>query len=222
MTLPFPSRRAVLAGAVAVPAALPRLAWAQSATLALPPDQLALVDNATKYLNALDSAQGRFEQTNPRGVVSNGQIFLQRPGKARFQYDPPSGLLVVADGKSVSVWDGRLRTFDRKPLGATPLAILLAKRVRLDEEVEVFQVGRFGADGFYLSARKAGGGRGQGYITLMFGDDPVVLRGWTVVDGQGQATKIVIPDLTRQPVKPDLFVLDDPRTPEEKAAGRRG
>src|SRR3569623_1996294 len=175
MTLPVPitaSRRLFLAASAALGgfALLGPCAFAQSGTAALSSADLALVDKATKYLQGLQEVEGRFEQTNPRGAVQTGDIFLKRPGKARFQYDPPSGLVVVSDGRNVNVWDSRLRTFDRTPLGATPLAILLARQIRLDEDVEVFRVGRFD-DGFYLSARSAHGQeRTEGYITIIFGD----------------------------------------------------
>ena len=212
------SRRLFAAGALSTAAmlALPRLALAQSGTVALSSADLALVNKATKYLQSIDEVEGRFEQTNPRGAVETGDIFLKRPGKARFQYDPPSGLTVVSDGKTVSVWDSRLRTFDRTPLGTTPLAILLARQIRLDQDVEVFRVGRFD-DGFYLSARSTHGQeRTEGYITVVFGDNPMQLRGWTLVDGQGQATKIKLTRLSKSPIRPELFVLTDPRPPEER------
>jgi len=212
------SRRLFTAGALSTAAivALPPPALAQSGTVALSSADRALVDKATKYLQGIDEVEGRFEQTNPRGATQTGDIFLKRPGKARFQYDPPSGLTVVSDGKTVSVWDSRLRTFDRTPLGATPLAILLARQIRLDQDVEVFRVGRFD-DGFYLSARSTHGQqRTEGYITLIFGDNPMELRGWTLVDGQAQATKIKLTRLSKAPIRPEMFVLDDPRPPEER------
>lgn len=220
MTLPSPSRRAFLTASAALAAftALGPLtrAFAQTATAALSARELSLVDKATQYLQGLNEVEGRFEQTNPRGAVQTGDIFLKRPGKARFQYDAPSGLLVVSDGRNVSVWDSRLRTFDRTLLGATPLAILLARQIRLDQDVEVFRVGNYD-DGFFLSARSASGqAQTEGYITLVFGGKPLALRGWTLVDGQGQATKVKIISLEPQSVRPELFVLDDPRSPEER------
>ena len=221
MTLPHLSsatRRAFLASSSAFAAllALAPEALAQTGTVALSAADLALVDKATKYLQSIDEVEGRFEQTNPRGAIQAGDIFLKRPGKARFQYDPPSGLVVVSDGRNVSVWDSRLRTFDRTPLGATPLAILLARQIRLDQDVEVFRVGRYD-DGLYLSARSASGQtRTEGYITLVFGDNPMALRGWTLVDGQGQATKVKLTRLAKTPIRPEMFVLDDPRPPEER------
>jgi outer membrane lipoprotein-sorting protein len=208
------SRRAFLIASAAL--AVAPSVRAQTATAALSSTELALVDKATKYLQNLAEVEGRFEQTNPRGNIQTGDIFLKRPGKARFQYDAPSGLVVVSDGRNVSVWDSRLRTFDRTPLGATPLAFLLARLVRLDLDVVVFRVGRYD-DGFYLSARSASGQtRTEGYITMVFADNPVALHGWTLVDGQGQATKVKIVNLERQTIRPEMFVLDDPRSPEER------
>jgi outer membrane lipoprotein-sorting protein len=193
-------------------------ALAQTGTVALNSSDQVLVGKATAYLQSLKEVQGRFEQTNPRGATQTGDIYLSRPGKARFQYDPPSGLLVVSDGRNVSVWDSRLRTFDRAPLGATPLAILLAAKVRLDQDVEVTRVGHYD-DGFYITARNANGqAQTEGYITMVFGGSPLTLRGWTLVDGQGQATRVKITDLKPQKVEPQLFVLNDPRPPEEKGA----
>jgi outer membrane lipoprotein-sorting protein len=214
MTLRLPlAALAAIALSLAAPLAP---ALAQTGTVALSTHDQILVGKATQYLQNLTEVQGRFEQTNPRGTMETGDIYLKRPGKARFQYDPPSGLLVVSDGRNVSVWDSRLRTFDRTPLGATPLAILLAARVRLDQDVEVFRVGQY-EDGFYISARNANGqAQTEGYITMVFGGDPLVLRGWTLVDGQGQATKVRITSLAPQPIRPAMFVLDDPRSPDER------
>ena len=73
-----------------------------------------------------------------------------RPGKARFEYAAPSGLLIVADGSNVNVQDRRLKTFDRYPLGSTPLTLFLSRRIRLSEGVEVTRVLRLG-DGFSFS-----------------------------------------------------------------------
>src|SRR5687767_9437007 len=107
----------------------------------------ALVDRATAYLQALDQAKARFVQTDARGRSVTGTVYLKRPGKARFAYDPPSGLLVVSDGGVVSVQDKRLKTFDQYPLSTTPLSLFLAKTIRLDRGVSIARVSRL-ADGF--------------------------------------------------------------------------
>ncbi len=98
------------------------------------------------YLQGLGEARARFVQTDARGASTQGTVYLKRPGKARFAYDPPSGLLVVSNGSTVSVADSRLKTFDAYPLMSTPLSLFLAKTIRLDRGVQVTrgepQVGR--------------------------------------------------------------------------------
>src|SRR5207249_433389 len=96
-------------------AAGPALAQAQLSQ----PDQ-ALVARAVAYLEGLKQAKARFVQTDSRGQTSTGTLYLKRPGKARFAYDPPSGLLVVSNGSTVAVADSRLKSFDSYPLGMTP------------------------------------------------------------------------------------------------------
>lgn len=182
----------------------------------LPPADQALVARATSYLEGLTEAKARFVQTDARGQTVTGTVYLKRPGKARFAYDPPSGLLVVSDGSTVSVQDSRLKTFDKYPLGATPLSLFLAKQIRLDRGVQVTGVTR-AADGFSLTARD---GRKQtaGQITLTFSDSPLKLDGWSVTDAQGRATRVQLQGLAAAPgLDGDLFALKDPRP---RAVGR--
>ena len=131
------------------------------------------------------------------------------PGRARFAYDPPYGLLVVCDGYSVVVSDPRLKTLTRYPLGLTPLSILLAKHIRLDRGVVVTRVDRF-ADGFALTARDAHH-RSQGEITLTFGDAPIALRAWKTTDAQGRITDIRLTAFEpASGLDPDLFHITAP------------
>jgi outer membrane lipoprotein-sorting protein len=176
----------------------------------------ALVDRAVAYLEGLVEAKARFIQTDARGQRTEGTVYLKRPGKARFAYDPPSGLLVVSDGSTVSVADSRLKTFDKYPLGATPLSLLLAKTIRLDRGVQVTGVTR-AADGFTLTARD---GRRQtaGQLTLTFTDNPLRLEGWTVTDAQGRTTRVDLDGLAPAAgLDPALFELKDTR---QRAVGR--
>lgn len=182
-------------------------AWAQ--TPSSPVDQ-ALVARAVAYLEGLTEATSRFEQTDARGRKSTGALFMKRPGKARFAYDPPSGLLVVSDGGVVSVQDKRLKTFDAYPLGATPLSLFLAKSIRLDRGVAVTRVTRM-TDGFSITARD-GRKETAGTITLTFADAPLALTGWTVTDAQSRPTRIQLLDLQRvSGLDKSLFILKDPR-----------
>ena len=199
-------RRALLAILLA-PAAFP--AFAQTYGTVLPAADKVLVDRAAAYLQGVKMARGRFSQTSPRGSISTGTLYLSRPGRARFEYDAPAALLVVADGRNVSVFDRRLKSFERYPLGATPLALFLSRRVKLDEDVMVTRVAR--SDGGFSITLRDSHKPNDGSLTLDFGDSPMSLRGWTVIDPQAQKTEVRIEDLT--PVgslDSALFVLDKP------------
>jgi outer membrane lipoprotein-sorting protein len=207
------TRRSLTLALAAAPLASP--AFAQAPLNAA--DQ-ALVDRAVAYLEGLSEAKARFVQTDARGRATTGQLFMKRPGKARFAYDPPSGLLVVSDGGVVSVQDKRLKTFDQYPLGATPLSLFLAKTIRLDKGVAVTRVSRM-ADGFSITARD-GKKETAGQITLTFTDTPLALAGWTVTDAQNRPTRVQLQGLERAAgLDRSLFVLKDPR-PKNPGRGK--
>lgn len=198
-------------------AAAPAAAWAQRPAIQpLTPTEQSMVDRATAYLQNLIEAKGRFVQTDARGINTQGTLYLKRPGKARFEYDPPAGLLVVSDGGKVSIANSRLKTFDSYPLAATPLSLFLARTIRLDRGVVISRVSRL-ADGFSITARD-GKKQAEGQITLNFSDAPLQLVGWTVSDAQGSSTRIRLTNLTpASGLASSLFVLEDPRP---RAPGR--
>jgi outer membrane lipoprotein-sorting protein len=201
-TSPVMTRRFALAGIAALAMPLPAMA-------ALAPADQALVNKAVAYLQSMKSVKGRFVQTDARGATTQGSIYMQRPGKARFAYDAPSGLTVVSDGSRVSVSDKRLKTFNQYPLSSTPLGLLLAKEVRLDRGVQVTKVTRL-ADGFTLTARDARK-QTRGQIQLTFTSSPVRLVSWVVTDAQGGSTRVRLNGLTAASLDQSLFVMKDPR-----------
>ena len=201
------NRRTFALTSLAAALAGPALA-ARPAIAPLSEADKALVDQAAAYLQGLTEAKGRFVQTDGRGNVTAGQLFLKRPGRARFAYD--SGLLVVADGGNVSIANPQLKTFDSYPLMATPLSIFLARQIRLDKGIVIAGVNR-NAGGFTITARD-GRKEAEGQIVLSFTDGPLALAGWTVSDAQGQSTRIQIQGLQKTSgLAPNLFVLKDPR-----------
>ncbi len=191
-------------------AAAPVAALTKPVSAGLSASDKALVDGAARYMQGLRSAEARFSQTDPRGAVTSGTFSLQRPGKARFAYDPPTGLTVVADGANVDVYDARLKTFDAYPQKNTPLAMLLAGDVRFDSAASVTGVER-DRGGFTVTLRDARK-QAQGRLALSFTTGPLALAGWTVTDAQGMRTTVRLSGLkSGVALAPDLFVLHDPR-----------
>ena len=211
------SRRSLIIAAGAALLAGPALAQGRLGTVLNPADQ-ALVDRAVAYLQGLTTARGRFTQTDARGQVTRGQVFIQRPGKARFAYDPPSGMVVVSNGSTVSVWDSRLRSFQSYPLRATALSLFLARNINLNSGVIVDQVVRRDDGGFEIVARDARR-QAEGRIRLTF-SAATALTGWALTDAQGQTTRVQLIDFAPSgALNQNLFVLRDPR-PRPGTSGR--
>lgn len=201
------SRRAFgfSAAALALVAAAPA-----SAQSNLSAEDQAVLRQAQAYLTALTAAQGNFVETGPGGQRRTGKFWLQRPGKMRFEYTEPAGLLVVADGNNVKRYDPRLNVFRQVPLGATPLSTFLAREVRLDQGVRVDRVTRMASGAFAITARDASK-PAEGSVILAFAGSPLRLLEWSITDAQGARTRIQLTSL--QPASglaASLFQLRDP------------
>jgi outer membrane lipoprotein-sorting protein len=166
-------------------------------------DDQALIDQAATYLDSLTSVKGRFSQVDARGQVVGGTLYLKRPGLARFVYDPPSNLLVVSDGRTVTVTNPRLKTTDHYPLNFTPLSVLLGKHAGLGHGVSITRVTRL-ADGFALIAHAAGH-RGAGQVVMTFRTEPMRLTAWTLTDAEGATTEVRLTELKGAPLDSSLF-----------------
>ena len=180
-----------------------------SAQAALTADQRAILAEATTTLQNLTSAQGSFVETSG-AVRREGRFYLQRPGKMRFEYTNPAGLLVVSDGSNVKRYDPRLNVFRQVPLGQTPLSTFLARTVRLDQGVRIDRAVRMSGGGFSITALDARRPN-DGAVVLMFGGSPVRLLEWTIRDAQGAMTRTQLTSLQAAPgLAASLFQLRDP------------
>jgi outer membrane lipoprotein-sorting protein len=168
---------------------------ALSVALALPAaaDKLSL-GAISGYLNGLQTAQGAFTQINDDGTISTGRIYIKRPGRVRFEYDPPEGTLVVADGDTVGIIDPKSNTGpEGYPLHRTPLKIILARNVDLTRER---MVTGHDSDGTSTTIRAQDPDNPDyGSIDLVFTADPVELRQWIINDSGGGRTTVVLGDL---------------------------
>lgn len=170
----------------------------------------ALVTQAQTYLRGLTTAQGDFVETGPGGQRRTGRFWLRRPGRMRFEYSQPEGLLVVSDGNNVMRWDPRLEVFRQVPLRETPLSTFLSRDVRLDQGVRIDRVIRRDGGGFAIVARDSRRPN-EGAVTLNFGGDPMRLTEWTIEDAQGTRTRTQLTSLRAggNPAN-SLFELRDP------------
>lgn len=166
------------------------------------------VDRANDYFNGLGTLVADFVQVGGDGRRTGGRLYLQRPGKLRFEYSSPSTLEVIADGSSVAVRDRKLATQDLYSIGQTPLKFLLRDRVTLGLDIRVTGVDR-DPSGVRIALEDRSTLGGTSKITLYF--DPAVetLSQWRIIDPQGFQTSVVLSNVDRtRKVDQQLFVIN--------------
>jgi outer membrane lipoprotein-sorting protein len=188
------------------------LAAANSVTarpgIALSEQQIGVVRQINAYINSLGSLKGRFTQIGPSGEFAEGEFYLQRPGRMRFEYAKPNPILVIADGFWVGIEDRKLRSTQKYPLVTTPLSILLDEKVDLIKDARI--VGFEDRDGDIAVTVEASTGTTPGKLTLIFGGPALTLKQWTVVDAQGLTTQVAVFDLVPGGnLNPKLFWIND-------------
>jgi len=184
-------------------------ASAQTSFRPTPQDQADL-GRIEAYLDSLRALKARFLQVAPNGGISQGTVWLERPGRMRFQYDPPSPLLLVAGHGLVVFNDKSLNQTSNIPISKTPLGILLSDHVRLQGDVTVTDMQRLPGQLQVSLVRTAS--PGDGTLTLVFADNPLTLKQWTVLDAQRQETRVTLLNAqTGGSFDPKLFEFIDPR-----------
>jgi outer membrane lipoprotein-sorting protein len=170
--------------------------------------QRALIDRVNMYLMSVQTMVGDFVQVGPDGRRAEGKIYLQKPGRIRFEYNPPSPIELVADGSSLVVRDRKLATQDLYPLSQTPLRFLLADRIDLLRETNVVSVT---ADDTFVSLlieeKQTLGGTHK--VLLMFSVKDTQLKQWTITDPQGYDTTVALYNLDMgKKLDPAMFVIN--------------
>jgi outer membrane lipoprotein-sorting protein len=170
--------------------------------------QRALIDKVSAYLTGIQTLTGDFVQVAANGNRTEGKFYLQKPGKVRFEYDPPSPLELIADGTTIAVRDRRLASQEYIPLSQTPLRFLVADRIDLYKETKV--VAAYADDLFVtlvIEEQQPIGGTSR--LMIMMGVQDFQLRQWTVTDPQGYDTTVAVYNLDRtKKIDQSLFKIN--------------
>ena len=170
--------------------------------------QRALLERVSRYLSSVQTLVGNFVQIGPDGGRTEGTFYIQKPGKVRFEYNPPSPIDVIADGSSVVVRNRDLNTQDLWPLSQTPLRYLLAGHIDLLHDTDVVSVA---SDDKYVTVvvEEKQVMVGTSRLMIMFDAKDLTLKQWTVTDPQGLDTTVAVYNLdTNQKPDPNLFVIN--------------
>jgi outer membrane lipoprotein-sorting protein len=178
------------------------------------------VPEVEKYFNSIRTLQARFVQSNPNGGVVQGTLYMRRPGRMRFEYDPPSQLKIVADGSQVTMWDPANRDFGQWPIGWTAASFLVKEPFQLSGDLTVESVQR--QDGLLaltiVQTRKPQDGK----IIVRMSENPMQLRGWSILDNRGNKVDVTLTDFkTGIQLADSLFKYDGPDAGQILGGGRR-
>jgi outer membrane lipoprotein-sorting protein len=210
-------RRTLLRLALLPTLLTPVATWAQGAFLPAPQDAADL-GRIEAYLNGIHTLQAHFLQVAPDGAMSQGTAWLERPGRMRFEYTPPAPFLLVAHNGQLTFQDRSINQISQIPLSLTPLGILLADHVSLSSDVTVTGFQRLPGQLQVTLVRTRS--PKDGSLTLLFTDNPLTLRQWTVLDAQRRETHVTLYNVEQGVnLDPKLFQFIDPRNFQNNSGG---
>ena len=158
------------------------------------------------YLNGIKTAETSFTQVNSDGSTSAGTLYIRRPNRMRFEYQPPEQTLVLASAGQVAIFDGKSnQPPEQYPLKRTPLNLILAANVDLAQAKMVIAHGE--TDGMTTVTAQDPKNPEYGTITLFFTPEPQLVQ-WIVTDEAGSQTRVVLDSLTTgKTYPPSLFSI---------------
>ena len=178
---------------------------AVSGGLALADTHGRVIEELSNHFASVPTMTGEFIQFGPNGEQTGGQFFIQRPGKLRFEYEAPSPLMLVSNGKTIGVRNKKLKTWQYMPLRKNPLSILLADQISVSDK-SIRSV-----DSNEDVTRVVMGDKsifGDSEIVLLFDPLNYDLRQWTIKDNQGKETSVMIFNVQKNvPIPSKLFQL---------------
>jgi outer membrane lipoprotein-sorting protein len=191
-----------------------RLAFALGIAFASPAAQAAspAAQKIATHFSSVQTMTGDFVQFGPKGEQTGGKFFIERPGKIRFNYEKPSPIRVVADGKSVVINNKKLDTWDIYSLNKTPLKLLLSEKIDLSDgkvknvkEEDDLTTIVLGDKSIF----------GDSKISMMFDPKSSDLRQWTITDAKGLDTTVMIFNVKQgEKIDPAIFKIDYQRVSE--------
>ena len=147
------------------------------------------IKSISDHFVSVPSMSGEFIQFGPNGEQTGGKFFIKRPGKIRFNYEDPSPIRVISNGKTVAVNNRKLKTWDYYPLGKTPLKLLLDDKLEVDSKAIRSVTAADDITTVVMGDEKI---FGNSEITLLFDPETFDLRQWTIKDAQGKETSVMV------------------------------
>lgn len=162
-------------------------------TISLNANQKQSLQKINAFLNSFQTMKSDFTQISSKGQMAQGILLINKPGKLRFEYAAPNPMLIVSDGKWLTIKNRAKEKGDQFPLSATPLRLVVSPKIDLAAETDV--IGYETKDGITsisLADRKSSMG---GYIVLVFDEQRSQLQQWVIVDGKDRRTTVQLANM---------------------------
>jgi len=167
--------------------------------------QTELVRKVNAYFNQLTSLKGSFVQTGADNRRQRGKFYISRPGRFRFEFNPPSKVVIISDGNYVSIQDRDLNTDDRWDLGYTPFNALLQRDVDLLRDTHIFEAQQ--VDDMIIVAFEDKTAEASRIKLFLTAGPPVQIKAWIAKDAQGLDTRVDLTEITSI-AEPDAKLFD--------------
>ncbi len=157
------------------------------------------------YLNSIKTLQANLIQISSNGEVQTGILLIKKPGQLRFEYDAPTNHLVIASGLLLVIIDKKSTSEPQRYLTSqTPIGYLLDKTINLQDHAAleaIFVEDTFMHVSFYDKKRPT-----SGKLELVFSQNPITLREWTITNYSGEKTRVLLEKLSiNEPINTELF-----------------
>ncbi len=152
-------------------------------------DTLAL-QRIAAYLNGIRTMTAQFQQIANNGGLSTGQLWVARPGRMRFEYEPPNPITLLADSANVYYWDKQLNQVSKYEIRSTPAWFFLRDPISFGADVIVTRFEHAGGVARVTVVESAEADAGS--LTLVLTENPLTLRQWIVVDQQAKTTTVTL------------------------------
>ncbi len=177
---------------------------AKAKAIAMTPDIKASVMKLNTYFNSFQTLRGDLVQTSPKGRTAKGVFYIAKPGKLRFEVEPPTPYIMASDGRWLTLTNKKMNKGDQFPLSKTPMRLLVSNQLDLLKEADV--VGFEQNEGITTIALSDKKGSIPGQIVLVYDEAQDVLQQWIIIDGKGQRTTVQLGNLEKNvKINPKLF-----------------
>ena len=179
-----------------------------------PAQQSNDLSQVVSHMQAVITMNASFTQTDRNGQSLTGKLLLKRPGHVRFEYQKGVPLLIVADGKALTMVDYEVKQVQRWPIKNSPLTALLDPGKDLSRFGKIVPTSNPNVVSVEVRDPKR---PEYGTMTMIFikqagAPGGLTLNGWVALDSKNNRTTVRLGNVKfNQPIAQSSFSWRDPR-----------